>query len=765
VNRGRAVNFLCAVLFFFAVIVTAEQPLRAQSILDPGIIEVIRVDGAQRIEPETVRSYMRVNPGEAFSAERLDRSLKSIFATGLFADVTLHREGSTLVVTVVENPIINRVAFEGNQRIEDDILSNEVQLRSRLVFTRTKVQQDVQRILEIYRGSGRFAATVEPKVIELDQNRVDLVFEIDEGPLTQIEAIHFIGNVAYSDGTLEDEITTSEYAFWNFLSTSDTYDPQRLNFDRDLLARFYRNEGYADFTVISVVAELTDDREGFIVTFTVSEGERYQFGTYEIESSLRNLDPELLSEHVAFEEGDWYDAEEVQDTVEELVDIVGDLGFAFADVQPRPHKNVETLTIDMTFDIQEGQKVYVERIDIEGNFRTLDRVIRREFRVVEGDAFNVSKLRRSRRAIQNLGFFSAVDVDQEPGTQPDRTIIKTNVVEQSTGDLSFGFGISSQQGPIGNVGIRERNLLGKGQDLRASISVAGKETQVDVSFTEPYFLGRNLSAGVDVFRISQERTESSFDLVRIGGSLRGGYNLTDNLRQVVRYTLEHRDISSIDNDASLVVRDEKGTTLRSVIGNELMYDTRDSRFDPREGYALRFKTDLAGLGGDVRFLKNEVFASYYYSFFDNLTISVRGSGGNILGIDQDTSVADRFFLGGSNPRGFKFAGIGPRDADTDDALGGKHFYTGTVELSFPLGLPEDLAIRGRLFTDMGASWDTDDRGEDVKIQDSSSPRLTVGGGLSWESPFGPVIIDLGFAMIKEDFDETEVLSFSFGTQF
>lgn len=764
-NGCRAVGCLYAVLLCCVALLATVQPLRAQSILDPGIIEVIRVDGTQRIEPETVRSYMKVNPGDPFNPELLDQSLKSIFATGLFADVTLARAGDTLIVAVVENPIINRVAFEGNDRIDDETLENEVQLRPRLVFTKTKAQQDVQRILEIYRTSGRFGATVEAKIIELDQNRVDLVYEIDEGPLTRIEAIHFVGNVAFSDGDLESEITTSEYAFWNFLSTSDTYDPQRLNFDRDLLGRFYRSEGYADFSVLSVAAELTDDRSGFIVTFTVSEGERYKFAGFDIISAVPSLDPETLRENVTIEEGEWYDAEEVSDSAEKLDDIVGDLGFAFANVQPRPTKNTEDLTIAISFDIEEGEKVYVERIDIEGNFRTLDRVIRREFLLAEGDAFNVSKVRRSQRRIRNLGFFSSVIVSEEPGTQPDRTIIKTDVEEQSTGNLSFGFGISSQQGPIGNIGVQERNLLGKGQDLRANLTVAGKETQVDLSFTEPYFLGRDLSAGVDLFRITQDRTESSFDYKDTGGSLRAGYDMAEDLRHVVRYTLEYQQISNVDNDASEVVKNDEGNYLKSAINNEFIYDTRDSRFDPRSGYTFKFGNEVAGLGGDVRYLKSELSGSYYHSVLDDFTLGLRASGGNMIGLGQDTLIFDRFFIGGQRPRGFEFAGIGPRDADTGDALGGKKYYTGSAELSFPLGLPEDLAIRGRLFTDVGANWDTDKGGANVDVEESSSPRVTLGTGISWNSPFGPVIVDLGWAVVKEDYDKTEIFSFSFGTQF
>jgi len=736
----------------------------AQSIMSGGTLREVRVEGTQRIEPETVRSYLRLNPGDPFDPVLIDQSLKSIFATGLFADVTLRREGDALIVTVIENPIINRIAFEGNQRLDDETLEAETQLRPRVVFTRTKVQNDVQRILELYRRSGRFAATVEPKVIELEQNRVDLAFEINEGPVTGIESINFVGNRIYSDGRLREEIATSESSFWNFLSSSDTYDPDRLTFDRELLRRFYLSEGYADFRVVSVVAELTPDREGFIVTFTVEEGPRYRFGLIDITTTLRNLDPQVLREDLTVEEGEWYDASAIEESIDNLTERVGTLGYAFVDIRPRADRDREALTIDVVFEILEGPKVFVERIDIQGNVRTLDEVIRREFRLVEGDAFNSAKVRRSRQRIQNLGFFANVEVENEEGSTPDRTIITVDVEEQSTGDLTFGAGFSSNAGPLGSIGLRERNLLGRGQDLRLSFTLSGERSELDLSFTEPYFLDRDLAAGMDLFRIEQEQDESSFDEERIGGALRAGYQITEKVRQVWRYTLARREITDVDSDASLVIQDEEGTRIESSISQEVTYDTRDSRFDPREGVVAGVSTQFAGLGGDVRFVRTALDGGYYYSFTDDLTLSLLGEVGNITGIGDDTRASDRYFIGGTSFRGFEFAGIGPRDANTDDALGGKNFYTVTTELAFPLGLPEELQVRGRVFGIIGSLWDIDNDTTAV-IDDESSPRVSIGAGITWNSPFGPVLIDVGYPVVKEDFDESELISFSFGTRF
>lgn len=741
----------------------AIQPAFAQSLMSGGIIKEIRVEGVQRIEPETVRSYMRVNPGDTFDPLRLDRSLKNLFSTGLFADVTLRREGAALIVTVVENPIINRISFEGNDRIDDDALASEVTLRQRVVFTRTKAQSDTQRVLEIYRRSGRYAATVEPKVIQLAQNRVDLVFEINEGPLTTIQSINFIGNRVFSDSKLKDQITTTETAFYVIFTSNDTYDPDRLTFDRELLRRYYLKEGYADFRVQSVVAELLPDREGFIVTFTVDEGERQKFGKINITTTLPRLEPETLRPLMVSQESEWYNAEEVEDTIDNLTEVIGNLGYAFVDIRPRAERDHENRLIHVTYEIQEGPKVFVERIDIQGNERTLDEVVRREFRLVEGDAFNSAKMRRSRQRIRNLGFFRTVDVETRQGSAPDKTLIVVDVEEQSTGDLTFGAGFSTSVGPVGNTGIRERNLLGRGQDLRLSFTLSGEQSQVDLSFTEPYFLGRNLAAGFDIYHINSDDDERSFDSTRTGGSLRAGFSYNEDLRHVLRYTVENQNIENVDSNASLLVQEEEGQSLESTISHELKYDTRDSRFSPHEGMALRLRNELAGLGGDVFYIKSSVGGEYHYPVAEDWTVSVDAEVGNIIGLGQDTRISDRHFVGGGNCRGFEFAGVGPRDRLTEDALGGKNFYAGSLEMAFPLGLPEDYDIRGRIFTDICSAWDLDKTNADVL--DAAAPRVSVGAGISWQSPFGPIILDLGFAVIDETFDQNELINFSFGTQF
>lgn len=729
------------------------------------IIREVQIEGTQRIEPETVRSYLAIQPGDPYDPERVDRSLKTLFATGLFADVTLRREGDALIVRVVENPIINRIAFEGNNKLDDETLQQEIQLRPRVVYTRTKVQSDVKRILDLYRRNARFAATVDPKVIPLEQNRVDLVFEIDEGPTTGIKGITFVGNTHFTDGQLREVIQTTESRWWRFLTTDDSYDPDRITYDRELLRRFYLSEGYAEFRVLSAVAELAPERDGFYVTYTLEEGERYKFGKIEIATQLKNLSAEELRPYLAMTEGDWYNADLVEKSINQITDAVGNRGFAFVDVRPRPTLDRENHVVDLVFDVDEGPRVYVERIDIVGNLRTLDKVIRREFRLVEGDAFNTSRLRRSQQRIRNLGFFKKVDVRNEQGSAPDKTVITVEVEEQSTGELSLGAGFSTTEGPLADISIRERNLLGRGQDLRAAFLISGRTQQLDLSFTEPYFLDRNVAAGFDLFRIERDNQDrSSFDQFSVGGAIRFGFQMTENLRETVRYTLRTDEITNVDSDASRFIRDQEGTRTTSAIGHTLFYDRRDNRIDPTEGYFASLSNDLAGLGGDARYIRTRVSSGYYYPVkAPDWVLSVTGEVGHIQGLGKDVAIQDRFFIGGDTLRGFETGGIGPRDIETGDALGGNTFAVGTVSLQFPLGLPQELGVAGRVFTDFGTLFNIDQSGSE--IVDKSSLRASIGTGVSWKSPFGPIRVDFAVPVVKESFDEKELFRVSFGTRF
>ncbi|MSO89295.1 MAG: outer membrane protein assembly factor BamA [Rhodospirillaceae bacterium] len=757
-SRWAAAAAVSAALFL-------PSPVQTQVLPSAPRIQEIRVEGNQRVEPETVRSYMTsVRTGDGFEPERLDRALKDLFGTGLFADVTLRREGGALVVSVVENPIINRIAFEGNQRITEEVLRQEVQLRPRVVYTRTRVQSDVNRILDIYRRSGRFAASVEPKAIQLTQNRVDLVFEVDEGPRTNVRRINFVGNRQFSDSRLHEVVLTKESRWYRFFSSDDTYDPDRLSNDRELLRRHYLANGYTDFRVVSAVAELTPERDAFFVTFTIDEGERYRFGKVDLESRLRDLDPMQLRSNVTTTAGDWYNADAVESTINKLTDALGTLGYAFVEIRPRIGRNRDARTIDLTFEIEEGPRVYVDRINIVGNVRTMDKVVRREFRIAEGDAFNTAKLRRSRQRLRNLGFFEKVDVANVQGSAPDRTTINVEVEERSTGELSFGFGFSTNEGPLADISIRERNLLGRGQDLRLGLQASGRRQQVDLSFTEPLFLDRNLSAGFDLFTVERNRQrESSFDSSETGATVRLGYEITEALRQTLRYTLRQDEIANVPATASRFVREQQGSRVSSILGQELTYDRRDDRFDPTEGYFVRMGNEVAGLGGEVYYLRHRLSGAYYYALATEWVASVSGEAGYIIGLGENVRIQNRFFLGGDTFRGFANAGIGPRDIGTDDALGGNEYVVGTVELTFPTGLPKELGLKGGLFTDVGTLGSLDS--VNLGVSDAQSLRASAGVGLSWRSPVGLIRISMAKAVLKEDYDKSELFRFSLGTRF
>lgn len=731
------------------------------------VIRDIQVVGTERIEPSTVLTYLDVKPGDNMTQDTLDSALKSLFATGLFADVVLRQKGSTLEVSVTENPVINEIAFEGNDKLKDDALQAEIQLRPRQVFTRTKVQGDTNRLYQVYRRNGRFAVTIEPKIIKLDQNRVNLVFEIDEGPVTYVRGIKFVGNKRFSDDALRAEISTAETRWYKFLSSDDRYDPDRLSFDQELLRRYYLSQGYADFRVLSAVAELSKDKDYFYVTFTVEEGERYKVGKITINADLRDFDENTLVPELDMAPGDWYNADRVQKTVDNFTDALAKRNFDFVAVRPDVQRNREQLTVDLSFQISETPKIFVERIDINGNVRTMDKVIRREMELVEGDPFNRAKVAKSEKDIKDLDYFEKVTVKTQQGSAPDKNVIDIEVAEKSTGELSVGAGFSTADGPLADFRIRERNFLGKGQDLLFGTTIAGKRTEFDVSFTEPYFLDRDLSAGISLFHTTRDlQDESSYDQKRSGGSFQVGYPLSENWRQSLRYRIEQNEITDVDSDASRYIRDQEGERLTSAISQTITYDNRNSKLFPTEGMNAWFTTEFAGLGGDADYVSAKLGSSYFYPVYeDKVVLNVLGEVGAIGATsDGDVEINERFFLGGANLRGFASAGVGPRDTVTDDALGGNLFYRGSVELAFPIGVPEELGIQGHAFTDFGSLWDLDEDSAG-DIVDKNSLRAAAGLGLSWRSPMGPVRIDVAAPYLSEDYDEKENFRFSFGTRF
>ncbi|MCE2927500.1 MAG: outer membrane protein assembly factor BamA [Rickettsiales bacterium] len=729
------------------------------------VINDVKIEGNQRIEGRTILSYLNLAAGSTFNQTEIDSSLKNLYATGFFADVQLMRSGGTLIVKVVENPIINQVAFEGNDRIETKDLEKEVELKGREIYSREKVQSDVKRILDIYRKSGRYSATVEPKVIRLDQNRVDLVYEIAEGATAKVEKITFIGNNEFSADSLREAIRTEESRWYKFFTDSDKYDADRLQFDQEMLRRFYISEGYADFQVKSAHAELSPAKDAFYVTFVIDEGVRYDFGAVEVVSELKDQEKPDFSGIIQTQSGKTYDASKVEATVEAMTNELGNLGYAFVDIQPKLDRDREKKLANITYIIKPGPRVYVERINITGNVRTLDEVVRREFRLSEGDPYNSSKLERTEQRLNNLGFFEKVEVKNEPGSASDKTVVNVDVKEKSTGEVNVGAGYSTSDGVLGEFGVRENNFLGSGQELKARLTYAARRRQYELGFTEPYFLGRELATGFDLYRTERDfQRESSYDMAIRGINLRTNYSLQEHLQHGFTYSLRQTDVTDIEPTASTFIRQQEGKNTNSSIGQAFTYDDRDNKFNPTRGTTIRVMQEFAGLGGDSRYLKHDLKGAYFHSLYPKWVASVSGTGGYIFGLGgRDVRINDRFFVGGDDLRGFRTAGIGPRDVASDDALGGNAYYTGSAELKFPLGLPEEVGLSGAVFGDVGSLWKVDDNG--AGIFDDSALRTSAGVGVLWTSPFGPIRVDFARAISKQDEDQTETFRFSFGTRF
>lgn len=748
-----------------------------------GVIRDIRVEGTQRIESGTVLSYLTVKPGDKFDAAQEDASLKNLFATGLFADVTLRRDGNVLVVLVAENPIVNKIAFEGNKKLESDKLTDELQIKPRTVYTRTRVQADVDRILELYRRAGRYSARVEPKVVVLDQNRVDLVFEIDEGPRTPVSRINFVGVHAFDPDDLRDTVLTKEAIWWRFLTSNDSYDPDRLQYDKELLRRFYLANGYADFRVVSAVAELTPNRQDFFITFTIDEGEKYNFGKIDIRGELKGLDTSTLTDALLTQEGDVYSANKIEDTVVAISQAVTQQHYAFVDVRPEFTKNREAHTIDVTYDVSEGPRIFVERINVSGNDTTIDEVIRREMRLAEGDAFNQDLLKKSEQNLKDLDFFEKVNVTNTPGSEPDKTIVNVNVVEKSTGEVSVGAGYSGYDGVFAQFNIRQRNLFGEGKDLSFGAQVSNYYQQFNLSYTQPYLLGRDIAAGFDIIRTVQSYTQNqSYDQQKTGFDVRAGYALSEHLRQTLTYSFTANEIGNISSlyagsgvNVSPYIYQEQGLRFVSQIGQALVYDRRDARIDTTKGYILSLQTNLAGLGGTDHYIQTVAKAGYYLTLADGWVLNSRIEAGDVAGIGEPVNIESRFYLGGDNLRGFRIAGVGPRDSVTHDPLGGDYYYSGSFESTVPLGLPAEYGIKGYAFTDYGALGGIELSKTPVLINGVLTPVNPVyqdfslhaasGIGVSWKSPFGLIRVNVAYPFLRQSYDKGQVLNFNFGSHF
>jgi outer membrane protein insertion porin family len=844
-------------------------------------IQSIAVEGAERLEPDTVLSYVKLRSGQAYTPAAADEALKDLYATELFTDVQIRNDNGRVVIAVKENPVINRIILEGNKHLKEDKINPEIKLAPRQIFTRSKVRADVARIIELYKRQGRFGATVEPKMVQLDQNRVDIVFEINEGPKSKVRQINIIGNKQFSDGKLQGVMMTKEARPLHFLRGGTSYDPDKMAYDQQKLRQFYLTQGYADFRVVSATAELTPDKKDFIITYVVEEGQRYKFGDVKVDSQLRDFDSDALGKSLPMHKGDWYNAKAVEDTIDKLNETAGLFGYAFADARPDYDRDPKKLTMGVTFNIAEAPRVYVERIDVNGNTLTQDKVIRREFRLAEGDAFNSLQVKRSTNRIKSLGYFQEkFEVKQTPGSSKDRIVLEANVEEKPTGELQLSAGYSSLESFIFQASIQQHNFRGRGQNIGLSGSISRYSKSIELSFTEPYLWDHNIALGVDIYRrdynnynyYSTNNSNTLYDQATTGFQVRLGIPLTEYTSLITRYTLNYDKVSldqatyySLDSNgkytcdpllAGRYLCEAEGNRTSSIVGASLVYDNLDNRVHPSKGVTASIGSDFAGLGGSVKYVRMRANAARYWPLLKGFIFSLSGEGGAIKALasrnnpnDDDIYLTDRFYLGEPQIRGFDIRGVGPRiirkpliddgtglsatepgqhlvpDPDknnwTDDAIGGKYYYMFRAELEIPLGSgAKELGIRPSIFLDAGAVWGvkapqlngstvsvpkTDANGNKLYLQygtdssgnttavetisasgtdgtantpeyktgpfqeyyygDSPKPRIAIGVGFNWNSPFGPFRIDIAKALLSVDGDDTKTFTFNVGTQF
>jgi outer membrane protein insertion porin family len=747
--------------------------LVAANAANAAVIKDIKVNGLQSVERPTLDAFLAIKPGQNVTEDQISEAIKRAFDTGLFKDVQISTQGSSLVVNVVENPVIAEVKIEGNEKLSDDKITPELKLASRSVFNESDVQADVRRIQTLYTKNGRFNVSIEPKIEKLDNNRINLIYEISEGVKSNISQISFVNNNAFDEDDLESVISTKETRWYRFFSGDDNYDPDRIEFDKEQLRKHYISNGYPDFRVVSADAEFNPSAKAFNITYTLDEGKKYNFGAVDLESKIQDVPVDEIKKLIKTRTGNIFDASLIEGTITSISEYLGNKGYAFVDIRPDYVPNVEAGTMDVKFLVQQGPKVYVNRLNINGNVRTQDNVIRREFRLAEGDPYDASKIKRSKQRIEELGFFSKVDIKNIPTDQPDKVDLDVGVEEQSTGELTFGAGLSSTEGVIGDVSVTERNLLGKGQYLRLNLTAASSRRDIQLSFTEPYFMERNFAAGFDLFntnRTSSSFTNLTFDSNTIGATGRGSYSISEYVKHDLKYTIKQDEITNPDVNASRYVIAQVGERLTSEVGQTFTYNTLDNGFFPSKGLNVSLDQDYAGIGGDVKYLRHELKSTYYHPILEenqDLVLKLAGKAGTIMGMqDDDVRINDRFFIGGNTIRGFDNQGIGPRDRNTGDPLGGNNYYAGTAEVVFPIGLPKELGFRGAAFADAGSLFDLDEVAlAGQPIDDDSAMRSSYGVGVYWKSPVGPIRVDYANPIQKQSYDKTEAIRFSFGTRF
>ncbi len=757
---------------FFALSIIIYSTLQYNSLAKkPSKIKII---GNERIDTATIKSYLDIKNLKKGQLGAIDKSLKKLYDLDLFSETKIYQDKNFIVIEVKENPIVKDVIFKGNKKIDDDILLSEIKLKKRVIYTKSKLESDIKRINDIYIKSGRFLTKIDPKIQKEDQNRINIIFKISEGKKAKIKDIYFIGNYVFSDQELLDEITTKKTKWYKPFSSSDSYDSDRMEFDKEKLRRFYNSRGYADFGVILANAQITPLKDKFFLNFLIEEGIKYDFGEIKIINKVKKFDKSLLDKSILTKKDKVYNADLVDKTIDKFTNILSENGYAFTNIKPILKRNKDQKIIDIEYIIEETPRIYINEINITGNDRTLDKVIRRELRVREGDPYNITKINRSKQRINNLGFFDKVDFKTNRIGNSDKVDIQIEVKEKKTGELNFGIGYSTLDKMTGNIGVRERNLFGTGQELAINTQKSSTRFSNEINYTKPWFTGREIAAGVDLFNYElDKRNTLVYDQNSQGFALRGGYSISEHIYHLIKYSYKDKKISNIDPAASVTIQNLKGRFINSSISHSVSLDKRDSRFNPKNGYYGRITQTYAGVGGDIDYLKQEGNASYYIPVVnESFILKFSGRFGYIDGLGQDIKSNDNFFLGGNNFRGFEYAGLGPRTIVSNDsavggnALGGRLYYVSTTEFKFPLGLPKELGINAALFHDIGTLKLVDEfNKQNAQIADDGSIRSSYGLSIVWSSPLGPIRLDFSKVDKAEVYDRTEAFRFSFGTTF
>ncbi len=771
-RAGARARLLATAVFIGAATVSTPflSPAFAQSFSFSNVV----VEGNVRVDPATILSYAGISRGAEVSAAALNDALQRIQNSGLFETVEIVPQGSTLLIRVVEYPIVNVISFEGNKRLKDEQLAEIVQSQTRRVYSPSTAESDAADIAEAYRVSGRIAATVTPKIIRRSENRVDLVFEVAEGRVVEVERLAFVGNRAFSDRRLRQVLETKQAGFLRTFIQRDTFVAERLELDKQVLTEFYLSRGYIDFQVLDAGAEVSRERDATFVTFTVREGLPYAIGNVTTVSEVEGIDAAEFAAVQKIRTGQTYTPLLIDNNITRMETLALRKGLNFVRVEPRITRNDRGQMVDIEFAIVRGERIFVERIDIEGNATTLDQVIRRQFRTVEGDPFNPREIRQSAERIRALGFFSDAQVNAEPGSAPDQVVVNVDVEEQPTGSLSFGLSYSVTSGTGFNIGFSETNFLGRGQRLSVSLNTASANQNSSFSFTEPALLGRDLSFSVGGYYRTSESDNSAYDTRNIGFTTGIGFPLGEQSNLDLRLRLSEDTLENYEGGAipSPILEAEaaRGAETTVSLGYTYEYDTRVTGLNPKGGVLLRFGQDFAGLAGDTKYVQTTALALAETRVF-NEEVAIRAifEGGAISSLgDNDSRVTERYF-GNGKIRGFESNGLGPRDlgSTSQDALGGNLFAVARFEADFPLGLPEEYGITGGAFFDVGSVWSLDNNvgAGGVAVDDGFNPRATVGLSVFWTTPIGPLRFNFSKALVKEDYDKEQNFDLTISTSF